>query len=186
MTKLRWLACTLAMIISVPAPDLAAAGERTFVAELARSKPFVPADAWGQAKFRLSGDGGELEYKIEVGGVQDITQAHIHLARDALRRQSLPRRIRELSDGSTHGPIVAFLMPFAQKGVTVDGDLTAGVIRVSDLSGPLRGYPLSLLIEFIEKGDAYVAVHVLESVAPDRLFCCPVGLRGTIQPGPSQ
>jgi hypothetical protein len=179
------IACGLALAATALGTDPAAAGARSFIANLTPALSIVSADARGQVKFQLSGDGREIRYEIIVENIESVTQGHIHLAPDILARESFPRRFQEPSQNRQHGPIVAFLMEFVQEGVTVDGMLTKGVIKESDLVGPMRGYPLSRLIEFMESGDAYVALHVLRQVAPGQVFCCPDGLRGVIRPGRS-
>jgi len=178
------IACGLALAAIGLGADLAAAGSGAFTAKLGRSEAFVSADARGQATLQLSGDGRELQYELAVKNIELVTQAHIHLAPDALKQEGLPRRFEEPSKGRHHGPIVAFLLDFAREGITVDGVLAKGRVRGSDLVGPLRGQPLSLLIEFMEKGDAYVALHVLQPIGPNQVFCCPDGLRGLILAAP--
>ncbi len=175
------IACVLALATASLGADLAAAGSRAFTAKLERSEAFVSAEARGQAKLQLSEDRRELRYELTVENIELVTQAHIHLAPDALKQEGFPRRFEEPSKGRHHGPIVAFLLDFTREGITVDGVLAKGRIRGSDLVGPLRGQPLSLLIEFMERGDAYVALHVLQPIARGQVFCCPDGLRGPIR-----
>jgi hypothetical protein len=175
------IACVLALATSGLGADLVAAGSRAFTAKLERSEAFVSAEARGLAKLQLSDDGRELRYEIAVKNIELVTQAHIHLAPGALKQKGFPRRFEEPSKDRHHGPIAAFLLAFTREGITVDGVLAKGRIRNSDLVGPLRGQPLSLLIEFMERGDAYVALHVLQPIPPDQVFCCPDGLRGLIR-----
>ena len=166
--------------------DLAAADARNFIADLVRVQDFVRADARGQATFQLSSDGRELRYELTVENLESFTQAHIHMAPDALRRQSVLDRFSETSPKRELGPIVVYLTKFMRAGITVDGEMAARVITSSDLVGPLKGYPLSLLAELMERKDTYVALHVIERVSPSNEFCCPVGLRGTVEPAPSR
>ncbi len=178
------IVCVLALAATGLGAGFAAAGSGTFTAKLGRSEAFVSADAGGLAMLQLSGDGRELRYEVTVKNVKLVTQAHIHLAPDALKQEGFPHRFESPSKGRHHGPIVAFLLDFTRKGITVDGVLAKGGIRGSDLVGPLRGQPLSLLIQFMEKGDAYVALHVLQPIGPGQVFCCPDGLRGPIRAAP--
>lgn len=175
------IACMLALAATALGADLAAAGSRAFSAKLGRTEAFVSPDARGQATLQLSSDGQELRYEVTVKDLELVTQAHVHLSPDVLKQEGLLRRFEEPSTDRKHGPIVAFLLDFAREGITVDGVLTKGRIRGSDLVGPLRGQPLSLLIEFMERGDAYVALHVLQPIGPNQVFCCPDGLRGPIR-----
>jgi hypothetical protein len=178
------IACVFALAAAGLNANLAAASNRTFTAKLEPSEAFVPADAQGQATFRLSGDGGELSYEVTVKNIELVTQAHIHLDQDALKQETFPRRFEPSASPRGHGPIVAFLLKFSREGITVDGLLAEGRIRGSDLVGPLRGQPLSLLIDFIEKGDAYIALHVLQPLGQGQVYCCPDGLRGTLRAAP--
>lgn len=184
--KKTLIVCGLALAAAALGTDRAAARAQTFTAHLSRVESFVSEDARGQARFEVSSDGREIRYEVTVANVKLVTQAHIHLAPDALTRENFPRRFREQTGERHHGAIVVFLMDFNRDGVTVNGVLTKGTIKASDLVGPLRGYPLSRLIEFMQSGDAYVALHVLKEIAPGQVFCCPDGLRGPIRPGPSQ
>jgi hypothetical protein len=108
--------------------------------------PPVDSDAKGVAIFRLSNDGTELEYKVIVANIEDVTAAHIHLA-----------PIGE------NGDIVAFLFnPEAPTEGRTNGVLAEGTITSADLVGPLEGATLSELIDEIEVGNTYVNVHTVE------------------------
>jgi hypothetical protein len=161
--------------------DLAAAATRKFSADLARVREVVDVDTRGRASFQLSADGGELRYKLTVEMLESFTQAHIHLAPEALMDETLTSRFREPSREREHGPIVVFLTDFKRNGISVDGLLAEGVITRSDLVGPLKGAPLSLLAELMARKQAYVALHVLQKMGFGNVFCCPVGLRGNIR-----
>jgi hypothetical protein len=108
--------------------------------------PPVDSDAKGVAIFRLSNDGTELEYKVIVANIEDVTAAHIHLA-----------PIGE------NGDIVAFLFnPEAPTEGRTNGVLAKGTITSADLVGPLEGATLSELIDEMEAGNTYVNVHTVE------------------------
>jgi CHRD domain len=108
--------------------------------------PPVDSDAKGVAIFRSSNDATELEYKVIVANIEDVTAAHIHLA-----------PIGE------NGDIVAFLFnPEAPTDGTTNGVLAEGNITSADLVGPLEGATLSELIDEIEAGNTYVNVHTVE------------------------
>jgi hypothetical protein len=111
--------------------------------------PPVDSDAKGFAIFRLSNDGTELEYKVIVANIEDVTAAHIHLA---------PK--------GENGDIVAFLFnPEAPTEGRTNGALARGTITSADLVGPLEGATLSELIDQIEAGNTYVNVHTVEHPA---------------------
>jgi hypothetical protein len=111
--------------------------------------PPVDSDAKGVAIFRLSNDGTELEYKVIVANIEDVTAAHIHLA---------PK--------GENGDIVAFLFnPEAPTEGRTNGVLAKGTITSADLVGPLEGATLSELIAKMEAGNTYVNVHTVEHPA---------------------
>jgi hypothetical protein len=165
---------------------LAVAGSREFVAKLGRTQEYVGTDAWGEARFWLSEDRNSLRYEVTAKGLENFTQAHIHLMPDALSQESLLKRFKKPSTEDQHGRLVVFLTDFERKGIEVDGMLAEGVIRETDLVGPLKGFPVRVLAELMAGEDAYVALHVLKPIPPNNTFCCPVGLRGIIKPERTQ
>jgi hypothetical protein len=105
--------------------------------------PPAETDATGQAIFRLNKDGTSLHYRLIVANIENVTQAHIHMA-----------------PAGVNGPVVAFLFgPVA--GVSDSGVIAEGDITAADLTGPLAGEPLSALVESIQAGNAYVNVHTV-------------------------
>jgi hypothetical protein len=108
--------------------------------------PPVDSDAKGAAIFRTSNDGTELNYKLVVANIEDVTAAHIHLA---------PR--------GENGDIVAFLFdPETPTEGRTNGVLAEGTITSEDLVGPLAEATLSELIDEMEAGNTYVNVHTVE------------------------
>jgi hypothetical protein len=109
----------------------------------------VPNDsqAQGQANFKVSDDGSEIAYKLIVANIENVTQAHIHCCANA--------------DGT--GGIVVWLYPSAPPSQLIPGRsqgvLAEGVIRQSSLVGSLAGQSLSVLMDRITSGLAYVNVH---------------------------
>ncbi|HSK15264.1 MAG TPA: CHRD domain-containing protein [Gaiellaceae bacterium] len=109
----------------------------------------VPANdsqAQGQAVFQLSQDGESLSYRLIVANIENVTQAHIHLA-----------------PPGSNGGVVAWLYPSAPPAMLIpgrtDGNLATGTITAANLVGALAGQPLSALLEQLEAGNAYVNVH---------------------------
>lgn len=109
----------------------------------------VPANdsrAQGQATFQLSRDGTELSYRLIVANIENVTQAHIHLA-----------------PAGVNGPVVVWLYPSAPPAQLVpgrvNGVLNTGVITDASLVGPLAGQSLDDLMDAIRSGGAYVNVH---------------------------
>ena len=108
--------------------------------------PPVDSDAKGAAIFRTSNDGTELNYRLIVANIEDVTAAHIHLA---------PR--------GENGDIVAFLFnPETPTDGRTNGVLAEDTITSADLVGPLEGSTLSELIDEIEAGNTYVNVHTVD------------------------
>jgi hypothetical protein len=119
-----------------------------FRANLSGDQEVPPADtrARGQAIFQLSKDGTEISYKLIVANIQNVTQAHIHLA-----------------PVGVNGPVVVWLYPSAPPAQLIpgrfNGVLAEGVITDASLVGPLLGNELSVLIDALISGNAYVNVH---------------------------
>lgn len=132
--------------IQVTGPTTAHAVDRNFPASLKGREEVPPVDtkAAGQAKFQLSKDGSELAFKLIVANIEDVTQAHIHLA-----------------PVGVNGDIVVFLFGFDPAGVTTNGILSEGTITTDDLIGPLLGATLDDLVAELRSGDAYVNVHTI-------------------------
>jgi hypothetical protein len=112
----------------------------------------VPANdtrAQGQANFKLSKDGNELSYKLIVANIQNVTQAHIHLA-----------------PAGQNGSVVLWLYPSGPPALPIPGRsqgvLAEGVVTAANLVGPLAGEPLSALVEAMRSGGAYVNVHTTQ------------------------
>ncbi len=106
----------------------------------------IATRAQGEVIFHLSKDGESLEFMLIVADIQNITMAHIHL-----------------DDGSKLGPIVVWLYPRAPPLKEIpgrfNGILAKGTITAANLIGLLEGKPLSMLMEKIGEGNAYVVVH---------------------------
>lgn len=124
----------------------------------------------GVAQFKLIEDGMAIAYRVMVTNIENVVASHIHLG--------LP---------GVNGPVVAFLAGnFPPGGGLLDGLLAEGVIRSSNLVGPLAGQNISVLIEAIRTGGAYVNVHTNDGVDPTNTGAgdFPGGeIRGPIQAG---
>jgi hypothetical protein len=123
-----------------------------FVAHLSGDQevPERPTNATGQAKFQLSADGNELAYRLIVANIDNVVASHIHLA-----------------PAGVNGAVVAFLFgPAAPAGGGLNGVIAEGVITAANLTGPLIGQDLSVLVAALLSGGAYVNVHTNDGVAP--------------------
>ena len=139
-----------AFVLGLVVVGMAAAGLNGRWATHATGADEVPPNSspgQAQANFKLSDDGTGLAYKLNVANIENVTQAHIHLA-------LAPR---------TNGPVVAFLYPSAPPLQLIpgrsSGTLGEGTITAANLMGPLSGQPLSALVNAINSGNAYVNVH---------------------------
>lgn len=147
MRKLRWPLMVLLTLAFLATAGVAVAalnfhGHATGAQEV----PAVDTKARGQVNFKLSKDGDELKYKLNVAKIDKVKFAHIHLAPEG-----------------QNGPVVAFLLSLQSPSTgEVHGTLAEGTITAASLVGPLAGQPLSKLLEAIEAGNAYINVHTDE------------------------
>lgn len=108
--------------------------------------PVRDTGAQGQAIFQVNEDGTAISYKLIVANIENVTQAHIHLA-----------------PAGMNGGIVAWLYPAAPPAQLIlgrtQGILGEGEITESSLVGTLGDKPLSDLLDAMRNGGAYVNVH---------------------------
>jgi len=146
---------TSAMFVAVMLFALSAAAQPgtpgNFVAHLtgAEEVPLRDTDAVGQAVFTLVGD-SMLSYRLIVANIDNVIASHIHLGA-----------------AGSNGPVVLFLFGAVPAGGgRSQGVIAEGLVDASALVGPLAGQSLSVLIEAIRTGGAYVNVHTNDGVAP--------------------
>ena len=146
------LAATAVAVAICPAALADVPPAKNFVAHLSGGEE-VPARetlAAGQAVFRYDAAAGVLHYRLIVANIDNVVAAHIHLA-----------------SAGVNGPVVTFLAgPFPPAGGRTDGVLATGMIGSGNLIGPLAGQELSVLIEALHTGGAYVNVHTNDGEAP--------------------
>lgn len=124
-----------------------------FVAPLKGREEVPPVDtkATGLAKFQLSKDGTQLDYKLIASNIQGVTQAHIHCGAPGV-----------------NGPVVIFLFGFDPAGVDSNGILAQGTLTAAGLI-PQPDSPVCPggiadfedLIDRLMSGGAYANVHTL-------------------------
>ena len=137
----------LALVVALAAASFAAPPQpRNFTAPLSGDGQIDPVEtnATGVAHFKLSRAGDEMSFRVNVGNIQDVTMAHIHLEH-------------------SNGPVVAWLYPEGPPPQLIEGrvsgTLATGTITADDLDGPLAGEGLDALADEIRDGNAWVNVH---------------------------
>jgi len=107
------------------------------------------SEAHGNAVFVFSDDGSQVTYKLVVNGLENTTQAHIHVA----------------STPGGNGPIVLWLYPDeAPFQITLISGIFNGLLGSrsafsADLTGNAGIMSLDDLRMAIDEGRAYVNVH---------------------------
>lgn len=121
----------------------------------------IEGNVLAEVEMQLSEDGSALLYTLEVYRIRDITMAHLHLGKP----------------GALGTPVVWLYPPSPPPRLIpgpFEGVLARGKITENELIGPLRGRPLSSLIEEIQAGNVYVNIHTRDHAGGD--ICGPVVL----------
>lgn len=146
--SLTTLTLLIAALLALSLPAAGDGHERVFKAPLSGAEEVPPNDstATGQAIFKLSRDGQTLEYRLITANIENVTQAHIHLA-----------------PAGVNGPVVAWLYPDGPPAQLIpgrsNGVLATATITAGDLVGSLVGADLDVLVDAMRDGGAYVNVH---------------------------
>jgi CHRD domain len=142
MGKIKLL--LLVILATILTVSVGFAAEKSFKAKLTGKDevPSVKTKAKGDVTFKLSSDGKELSYKLNVKNIENPTAAHIH---HGMKGKS--------------GPPLANLFTGPKKEGKFNGVLSEGTLMASDLSGDLMGKSLADLVQLIKAGDIYVNVH---------------------------
>ena len=113
------------------------------------------SQARGNAIFQLNRDGTTMSYQLIVANIENVTQAHIHIAA-----------------AGVNGPIAVWLYPRTSPpanppgGGRIDGVIATGTFTAANFIGPLAGLPMSALLSQMSNGNTYVNVHTNDGVAP--------------------
>ena len=146
MTRLSHLAVAAATLafISLSSPQSALAVSNVFNAHLSGTNVVPPTQshATAEAKFTLSSDGTHLEYRINVGNIENVTAATLHLG----------------APGQNGEAVAVLYGPMPPGGGKKTGALTAGTITMATLTGSLTGRPLSDLVEAMRAGNVYIDI----------------------------
>lgn len=141
-------------------PAAAAAGSH-FVAPLGSAEEVPEPDLTatrnprGMAHFGLDPDAGELDFRLIVANIENVTQAHIHCG-----------------PAGEAGPVVAFLFGFIDGGVSANGVLAEGTVASGDVieradSEVCPGGVATFddMLAQMRDGNAYVNVHTVQNPA---------------------
>jgi hypothetical protein len=153
---------TAPMAVPVVSQDVSPhANGGNFGSPLSADEEVMPAGvvnestARGNALFQLNQAGTELEYRLIVANIENVTMAHLHRA-----------------PAGANGPVVVWLYPGTAPPAgpngagRVDGVIATGTLTAADLMGSLAGQPLSALVDAIKAGTIYVNVHTNDGVSP--------------------
>lgn len=133
----------------------AATADQIFITGLTGTAEIPPrqTDASGAVAVSLNPDGTSLHYRLSVSDIQDVTAAHLHIG--------LP---------DENGPIVVPLLGQGAPGDNTtlpegvaDGVIAEGDITITELTGPLTGTPLLVLMELLRSGAIYANVHTSQN-----------------------
>jgi hypothetical protein len=139
------------MVAFLLAGTAAQAQPLNYRAHLSGAAEVPPADtrAQGQATFQRVSDGTAIHYRLLVANIENVTQAHIHLA-----------------PAGVNGPVVVWLYPAAPPAALIpgrsNGVLAAGAITEANLVGLLADQTLEELLDEFDAGNAYVNVHTTQ------------------------
>ena len=144
MKKASLYLLALALLALVPALGAAAEKSHTYKAALSGKAVVAPitTTAKGTAEFETTMDGKELQYKLTVDDIENVTATHIHLGKKG-----------------KNGPPVAGLFAGPKKEGKFSGTLGEGTITDTDLVGPMAGKTIKDLIKTLRSGELYVNVH---------------------------
>ena len=149
---MKRLLCILIMTILAGSANALEPSAKNFLAHLTGDEevPLRETGAKGQAIFQLREDGSLLTFRLIVANIENVVAAHIHLG-----------------PPGSNGPVVLFLYgTVAPGGGLTQGVIGDGVKSKADLVGPLSGQALSVLVEAMQTGGAYVNVHTNDGVDP--------------------
>ena len=122
----------------------------TFNTSLSGRAAGTDSQGTGEAWFRFHENRMEVEFRLVVANIENVTMAHIHVA----------------ATPGGNGPPVVWLYPEGPPPVQIpgrtQGPLAKGSFSAADLVGPLAGETIMDLRSAIAEGRAYVNVHTAQ------------------------
>jgi hypothetical protein len=154
MKKPRILLVALLVLTIVFTSSIAYASadaSRNFVAPLSGDEEVPPRDtnAHGLAHFKVSKDGTEISYKVNVANIENVFAAHIHCGAVGI-----------------NGPVGVTLFMGTPGGGRINGTLAEGTITVPDAGNGCGWADLDDVVAAMLSGNTYVNVHTNDGVAP--------------------
>jgi hypothetical protein len=141
----------LVAIFSVASANAGGASDN-FAAQLS-GRDEVPArdttNARGVATFKLSDDGSELGYTLNVANIENVFAAHIHCGAEGVA-----------------GPVGVTLFMGTPASGRFDGVLAQGTITGPDTVNNCGWLTLADVLTAIRSGNTYVNVHTNDGIAP--------------------
>ena len=146
------LIIVLVMLFTTTVAYASAEASRNFIATLsgAAERP-DPRDtnARGLAHFKLSKDGTELAFKLNVANIENVFAAHIHCGSEEVA-----------------GPIGVTLFSGSPAGGRTQGTLAEGTITTPDAGNACGWTDLDDVVAAMLSGNTYVNVHTNDGVPP--------------------
>jgi len=115
----------------------------------AQEVPPRETKAKGVAKFKLSKDGTELDFKLTVSNIENVAAAHIHCGAVGV-----------------NGPVGVTLFLGAAASGPVSGVLARGTITAPDSPNGCGWLTVADVVAAMRIGNTYVNVHTNDGIAP--------------------
>jgi len=119
---------------------------QTFSASLSGKDEVPPTESnsTGTAKFQVDENSSQVSYWVNVTGIKEINQAHIHNGTEGQNGDIVVTLTKNKSAKGNDGP----------PNIGFSGNITK-----DDLQGPLKDKELTDLVSLMSDGNAYVNVH---------------------------
>ena len=161
MKKLSFIGLLVLIVMLASIGSAMASESRTVFQAQLGDEGATGSDAHGNAIFVFTDDGSQMDYKLVINGLDNTTQAHIHVA----------------DTPGANGPVVLWLFPAAPPSTLIEGTfnglLGSGRATPADLTAASGVTTFEALRTAIAEGRAYVNAHTTAFPAGE--------IRGTIQ-----
>jgi hypothetical protein len=136
-----------ALLVLLLAAPVQAGTNRNFVAPMdgGQENPPVDTHATGVAKLKLSKDGTEMQFKVNVANIDNVFAVHIHCGAEGV-------------NGAVGVTLFAVAPPNLGR---VNGTLAQGTVSTPDAGNGCGWADLASVVAAMDAGIAYVNVHTL-------------------------